>query len=201
MNEPALDVRAVERTLRPFVGKRVGAADVDDVVQEVLLRAHRGVGALADRERLGPWLYKVARSAIADHLRMRARHPLAGGDPAEPALEGRPEAEPDAGDVKERLASVMAVFVSFLPSPYREAITLTELEGLTQREAAEQLEVALPTLKSRVLRGRARLRRIIEGVCEVALDARGAVVSCEPRPAGEIRLPDDCCGEAPGCSP
>ena len=41
------------------------------------LRMLRGLSALRDDERFGPWVYQVARSAIADHLRSRARHPLA----------------------------------------------------------------------------------------------------------------------------
>ena len=41
-----------------------------------------GVGGLRDAERFGPWVYQVARSALADHGRARARHPLPGDDAA-----------------------------------------------------------------------------------------------------------------------
>ena len=78
-----------------------------------------------------------------------------------------------------------------LPSPYREALTLTELEGMTQKEAAAMLGTTLSGMKSRVQRGRVYLRKALEDCCHIALDARGRVVTCEPRVDG--RLPDGCC--------
>jgi RNA polymerase sigma-70 factor (ECF subfamily) len=83
-------------------------------------------------------------------------------------------------------------FVTVLPTPYREALTLTELQGLTQREAAELMGVSLSGMKSRVQRGRERLRALIEDCCQIALDARGRVIDCDPRPDG-VRPPGGCC--------
>jgi len=181
---------AVAARMRPFVRSRVASdADTDDVLQEVLLRVHRGLPEIEDPERFGAWLFRVARSALADHHRARARHPVAAADedrelPAAPV-------DGEESLVAEQLARTLASFVAALPSPYREAITLTELEGRTQREAAEMLGVSLSALKSRVLRGRQKLRAVLHACCAIALDARGKVVACEPRPDG--RVPDGCC--------
>jgi RNA polymerase sigma-70 factor (ECF subfamily) len=175
VNEP--DWRGMIDRLRPFVARPAAPADVDDIVQEVLIRVHRGLGSVRDDERFGSWLYQIARNAITDHGRVRARHPIASGD-------REPDPEPDAASddvVPARLAAVIAFFVARLPSPYREAITLTELEGKTQREAADMLGISLPTLKSQVLRGRARLRALFEQCCEIAVDVRGRPVECTPR--------------------
>jgi RNA polymerase sigma-70 factor (ECF subfamily) len=87
----------------------------------------------------------------------------------------------DEGAAERALAATVAPFVSMLPSPYREALTLTELEGLTQREAAAMLDVSLPCMKSRVQRGREELRTLLELCCEIGVDARGRVIACEPR--------------------
>jgi RNA polymerase sigma-70 factor (ECF subfamily) len=108
------------------------------------------------------------------------------GEAAEPFAE-------DDGAVAREVAQYLAFFVAALPSPYREAITLTELEGRTQREAAEILGISLSGMKSRVQRGRAKLRAMLEACCEVAVDARGKVVACEPRSPGS--KPKGCCGE------
>lgn len=185
-------LRDLEAKLRPFVARRIRSdADVDDVVQEVFLRMQRGLEGLRDEERFGPWVYRVARSAIVDHQRSAARHRLADPDGHdEPAAE---EVDDDRAAL-EALASVVAIFVALLPSPYREALTLTELQGLTQREAADMLGVSLSGMKSRVQRGRALLRTSLEDCCQIGVDARGRVVSCEPRADG--RLPDRCCGPA-----
>jgi RNA polymerase sigma-70 factor (ECF subfamily) len=182
--------RELEAKLRPFIARRVrSAADVDDVVQDVFLRMQRGLSTLRDDERFGPWVYQVARNAIADHARASARHPLTSGEL--PELESPPQDGDDDGAVERELSGYLAPFVAALPSPYREALTLTELQGLTQRDAAAMLGISLSGMKSRVQRGREHLRAALEACCEIALDVRGRVVACEPRRGG--RTPEGCC--------
>ena len=169
----------LDAKLRPFVARRVRAkADVDDVVQEVFLRIQRGLAGVRDEERFGPWVYQVARSAIVDHHRSAARQPVLSDET--PVDEATDHADDD-GEVERRLAGYLSGFVAMLPSPYREALTLTELEGLTQREAAAMLNISVSGMKSRVQRGRQQLRALLEACCHIALDARGRVMSCEPR--------------------
>lgn len=180
--------RALEAKLRPFVAKRVRVVDVDDVVQDVFLRILRGLPSLRDDQRFGPWVYQIARSAIADHGRAASRHPLA--EVKAPEATASPE-DIDDRAVEREVAMYAALCVSMLPSPYREALPLTELEGLTQKEAAEMLGISLSGMKSRVQRGRAKLRDALEDCCHIALDARRRVVGCEPRADGN--LPDGCC--------
>jgi RNA polymerase sigma-70 factor (ECF subfamily) len=179
--------KELDGKLRPFVARRVrSTADVDDVVQDVFLRIQRGASALRDTDRFGPWVYQVARSAIAEHQRTAARNPLAEREAPD---EGG--ATEDDGTAEEELAAYVAVFVAMLPSPYREALTLTELEGVSQKDAAVMLGISVSGMKSRVQRGREQLREALEACCNIALDVRGRVVSCEPRPDG--RLPDCRC--------
>lgn len=181
--------RDLDAKLRPFVARRVrAAADVDDVVQDVFLRMQRALPGLRDEERFGPWVYQVARSAIADHQRAVARHGESDGKPAEE--QALHDDEEDDGDVARMLAMYVAPFVAMLPSPYREALTLTELEGLSQKDAAAMLGISLSGMKSRVQRGRQKLRIALEECCHIALDARGRVVDCVPRADG--RPPRTC---------
>lgn len=176
--------RDLEGKLRPFVARRVRSEDVDDVVQDVFLRMQRGLSGLRDDQRFGPWVYQVARSAIAEHQRTAARHVVTSGEPPEGAA---PDPELEDEDAAARaLAAYIAPFVAMLPSPYREALTLTELEGLTQKEAAAMLGISVSGMKSRVQRGRVQLRSALEDCCHIALDARGRVMSCEPRPDGRL---------------
>lgn len=174
-------VRELEGRLRPFVARRVNEADVDDVVQDVFLRMHRGLGGLQAEERFGPWIYSVARSAIADHRRAMRRRPVPGAAPEPELVDEVEDDDPPGASSAELLAAYVAPLVATLPSPYREAITLTELEGLSQVDAAAMLGVPLSTMRSRVQRGRARLRDLIDRCCKVATDARGKVIDCEPR--------------------
>jgi RNA polymerase sigma-70 factor (ECF subfamily) len=179
--------REVEARLRPYVARRVPAADVDDVVQETFVRVYRGLAGLTDGERFGSWVYRIAGSAIADHERRRARHPSTA-EPAEDAAE--PTATPAGDDLEAELTECIALFVARLPSPYREAVTLTELQGLTQKDAAAMLGVSLSGMKSRVQRARERIRRMFEECCELSVDCRGRVTECTPRNIDEV--PADC---------
>ncbi|MFO0712922.1 MAG: sigma-70 family RNA polymerase sigma factor [Sandaracinus sp.] len=178
----APDWRGVERELRPFVARRVSTSDVDDVMQEVLLRIQLGLPTLRDEDRLGGWMRTIARSAIVDHHRSSARHRVISAELDDEAA----PSEDDDRAVEAALAPQIASFVVMLPSPYREALTLTELEGLTQKQAAEVLGISLTAMKSRVQRGRAQLREALEACCRIALDARKRVVSCEPRTDGRL---------------
>ncbi len=180
---------ALAARLRPFIARRVSVgADIDDVLQEVLMRLHRSAGDVRDDERFKPWMYQVARSAIVDHHRSRGRSPLAGREAPDEADDDTLEGEPD---MAELLALSVTPFVACLASPYREAVTLTELEGRTIREAAEMCGVSETAMKSRVRRGRQRLREMFEACCTIDLDARGHVVDFRRRPDGVI--PDGCC--------
>ncbi|HMG19916.1 MAG TPA: sigma factor-like helix-turn-helix DNA-binding protein, partial [Kofleriaceae bacterium] len=125
------------------------------------------------------WLFQIARSSVVEHLRVRARHPLPDG-PADAELVAEPT--DDDRDAARSLAGCIAMFVARLASPYREAVTLVELEGLTVREAAEMVGISVSGMKSRVQRGRAQLRQMFEDCCEIALDARGKVIDYAPRP-------------------
>jgi len=171
--------RDVEERLRPFVARRVADADVEDVLQDVYVRMQRGLASLRDEERFSGWLFQVARNAIADHGRTRARHPVAR-DPDAPEAEAS-QGHDDDRDAARSLLGCVAAFVARLPSPYREAVTLVELEGLTAREAAQLAGVSVSGMKSRVQRGRAQLRTLFEECCEIVIDARGKPIDATPR--------------------
>lgn len=182
------DWQRLVSTLRPFIARRVTSpADVDDVLQETLLRLHRGVGALHDDERFGPWMYRVARSAVADHRRARARHPVASSEAPD-----TPEVPDEARAFECQVDQHMGALVSLLAEPYRTAVRLTELEGVSQVEVARRLGVPRSTVKSRVQRGRRQLREMVEALCVVTLDASGRVSACDHRAA-------DCCAAPTGC--
>lgn len=179
----------IDARLRPFVARRVSQADLDDVMQDIFIRMQRGLPALRDEERLTSWLFQIARSSVAEHMRKKQRHPLADDDETESET---PEPDSDDREAVRSLATCVTLFVAALPSPYREAVTLVELEGLTTREAAEMAGISVSGMKSRVQRGREQLRRMFEQCCEIALDARGKVTEYTPRARGHEH-PNDCC--------
>lgn len=178
MREALAPWQDVADRLRPFIARRVSPSEIDDVMQDVFVRMQRGLAGLQDEERFTSWLFQIARSSIAEHLRTRQRHPLpATHSPAEASA----EVEGDDREAARSLSACVSMFVAQLESPYREAVTLVELEGLTAREAAEMVGISVSGMKSRVQRGRAQLRALFDACCEIALDARGKVTDYSPR--------------------
>jgi RNA polymerase sigma-70 factor, ECF subfamily len=103
----------------------------------------------------------------------------------------------DEADAERELATYMATFVAALPSPYREALVLTELQEMSHKDAAQMLGVSLPAMKARVRRGRQQIQQMLEACCDIALDARGRVLSYERHPDGTV--PKNCCADDKGC--
>src|SRR2546421_12779805 len=135
-----------------LVSRRVPSrADVDDVVQDVLLRVWRGGPRLRSNERFAGWLSRVAYTAVADHMRGRRRHPVAFNDQGQqeeaPAIEAAPRA--DEPEAKALIAAVLRPFVDNLPARYREAVTLSEPDGLSHPVIARKLGLSVSGVKSR----------------------------------------------------
>jgi RNA polymerase sigma-70 factor (ECF subfamily) len=182
--------KEIEARLRPYVARRVASrADVDDILQEVFVRVHAGLASLRDGERFGGWVYQIATHAIADQGRKRARDPIARSVPLPES--GSEDVGADAAALLQaELGACVALFVARLPSPYREALTLTDLQGLKQSEAAEMLGISVSGMKSRVQRAREKIRDMFDECCQVSVDCRGRIVECEAR--GLEQVPADC---------
>ena len=86
----------------------------------------------------------------------------------------------------EPLREAFRKMIFSLPEPYRQALVLTEFEGLTQKELASRLGISLSGAKSRVQRGREKLKQDLLECCRFEFDRRGKVIECEPRQS-------DCC--------
>jgi RNA polymerase sigma-70 factor (ECF subfamily) len=177
--------------LGAFVRRRVTDPDrAEDVLSEIVLRVHRNIGRVEDREHLVRWLYRITRNAIIDEYRRadreRTRHDALPADLAE-AVADMPE--DDQPGVLDELASCMRPLLGRLPDEQRRALELTELDGLTQTAAAAREGVSVSGMKSRVQRGRHRLAALLGRCCELTLDARGVPMDYAP--------PADChCGSA-----
>jgi len=178
----------VGQKLGAYIARRLPAQEVDDVLQDVLLRIHRNVQYLSDDSRFGPWVYSVARNAVIDRLRRKAIPTADGIDPD--TLPGTEEQESERA-----LLNCVTPFVARLPEAYRHALTLVELQGLSQADAARIAGVSLSGMKSRIQRGRRLMREMFEECCNLTIDARGKVLEADKRRSTGC---DDTCG--PECS-
>lgn len=175
---PSIDAiwAAFAEPLRRFIRRRVRYdADVDDLLQIIFGKIHAGLGGLDDSERLPAWIFQIARRTLIDHFRSRGSAPEFVELPEDLAADSEP------ASALNELAECIRPMIDRLPEPYRQALTLTELEGRTQRELADALSLSLSGAKSRVLRGREQLKGLLLACCHVEVDRRGGVVDYEPR--------------------
>jgi RNA polymerase sigma-70 factor (ECF subfamily) len=167
--------------LRSYIAKRVRESDaVDDILQEIFLKAHTSLHTLKSPGRITAWLYRIAANAITDHYRS---HPSWLTLPDELAA---PEAE---RDYAAELAACLQPLIHDLPEIYQTALVLSELEGLPQKEVAQSLGISLSGAKSRVQRGREMLRRRLLDCCDIETGG-GGILGYEPRNKNR----NGCCG-------
>jgi RNA polymerase sigma-70 factor, ECF subfamily len=174
------DAAELAAAIRSFVARRARTShDVDDITQETLLRLYRSAPKLRDEQALEGWMYRIARSAIVDHYRRSAARPQPM-DPEQVDLREHPQ-ESDALQPDQSLAACLTPLLARVPDSYRSALELTDLGGLTQDQAAAQLQLSTSGMKSRVQRGRRMLRDEVVKCCRIELDARGALSDATTR--------------------
>lgn len=179
-----VDWASFKTRLRRYVGSRVEPLWVDDVVGDILLRLVQHRDSLTAAGNPLAFVLRVATNAITDHYRRKS---VEHRGLAEFEIENAEDAVIDhqASDQARRdIANCVLPFVQALPEIYRDALLLTEFEGLTQRESARRLGVSISGMKSRVQRGRTRLKHALLRCCVVEVDRLGGVVDYERRAAG-----------------
>jgi RNA polymerase sigma-70 factor (ECF subfamily) len=163
----------VASQLRSFIRSRVrDHATAEDILQEVFLKIHQKLPTLRASERLEAWVWRITRNAIADYFRkLRPFEPL----PDQAALPAENPADlPD-------LRPCVQQFINELQPAHREALHLTEWQGLTQEQMAKRLGLSSSGAKSRVQRARAQLKDLLLDCCRFELDRRGNVLEMTPR--------------------
>jgi len=193
--------RELHQRLLAFVRRRVPSdPDAEDILQDVFSRVHENLHRVTDSDRLTAWVYRITRNAIADYHRSRAT--LAGAvgrlsteaDAEPPHSEQRPQLP--GVDPQGELAHCMEPLVSRLPADYGEAVRLADLEGMPQNEAAARVGLSVSGMKSRVQRGRDKLKDLLLDCCHVELDGRRGVIDYQHRGDGGCE-----CGIAAGGGP
>jgi RNA polymerase sigma-70 factor (ECF subfamily) len=139
--------------------------EADEVAQEVFLRAWRGLPRFEQRARFSTWLYRIAFNEAQRRL-SRRRPASVIPDPEAPdpiaALPDAPERGPEARALDDELMRALEMALLALPPDWRMAVVLRDIEGLSTEEAAAVVGIGPAAFKSRLHRGRMRLRELVE---------------------------------------
>lgn len=171
--EPITDLWQEHKArLRAYISRRVSNShDVDDILQEVFLKAHVNLHAVKSHGSISGWLYRIAYNSIVDHYRSQR--------PLETLPDKLAAVEVERDQIAE-LATCLQPLIANLPDIYRVALVLSEIEGRPQKEVADLLGISLSGAKSRVQRGREKLRQRLLECCDIET-GQGGVVGYEPR--------------------
>ena len=168
---------AYRNNLKGFLKARVGDADdVEDLLQEILIKTHNGLGSVRDETKVKSWLYSIARNVITDHYRQKGRDRSVHSSDL--------WYEDDTDETRLQLEKCIEPFLSALPEDSAEILRAVDVDGVSQIEYAAQHGVSYSTLKSRVQKSRSDLRSVFENCCDLTLDSRGRVSDYIPKSKG-----------------
>lgn len=155
-----------------LVGRLLGPdhGDVEDVVQEVFVKAFFSLSKFREDAAFGTWITRIAINRARDELKRQSGNVSLDAEPSEDAVDGLRDrlvaGEPrddDRNEAREAaISGVVARTVARLPDRLRIVLTLKDMEGNSYQEVSRILNCSIGTVKSRHARGRARLRQMLE---------------------------------------
>ena len=141
--------------------------EVEDLAQEVFLRVYSHLKNFKGQSAFRTWLYRIALNVCIDHARKRKLRRMLSLEGLSEWTKARislrhpapvsPQAETEKHELQERLRQALAQ----LPEEFRQPLVLRDLEGLNYEEIAAITGMNLGTVKSRIFRGRQRLRELL----------------------------------------
>ena len=165
-----------ENKLRSFILSKVQVKDdTEEILQELFVKIHSKINSLRDETKLQSWIYQIARNLIIDYFRKNKKE--INNEHNEVVFEEFTDDNPEMSEAIDDMIKMM----SDLPPEYCEALCLTELEGLSQKEYAEKIGISYSGAKSRVQRSRKMLRDMLMNCCHYEFDKYGTVLEISPK--------------------
>jgi RNA polymerase sigma-70 factor, ECF subfamily len=159
-----------------FVLKRVkDHFAAEDITQDILIRVYSRLDSLNSQEKFLPWLYQIARNAIADYYRRSSSNT----ELSESLLSLEEE---DSESVYAQLAPCIQGLIKQLPPRYQSAIHYSEIDNVSQKELAQKIGISLSGAKSRVQRGRRLLKEKLLQCCQMHLNHAGKLLDFQSKP-------------------
>ncbi len=143
-------------------------ATIDDLTQDVFIKAFEGLGRFRFESSFYTWLYRIAVNRSRDELRKRRIRRFFSfqslDESEDQELRERTTIDPVTTETQELVEKGLKA----LPEKFRLPVILKDLDGLSYEEIAEVLQCEIGTVKSRLSRGRAMLRTILKPLLEEA---------------------------------
>ena len=173
--------------IRRHLNRLVGTAESEDLMQETFAKVNQSLRQFRGDSSLSTWIYRIATNTAFDKLRSRSARNM----DELPIEDHARTVEDHALSVEQMLVrremnDCIGRFIARLPASYRSILILSDQEDLTNQEIADALGLTLDTVKIRLHRARARLRKELGSGCHFYRDDRNEF-ACEPKPGGVSR--------------
>lgn len=151
--------------IQGFFAKRVNDTSVaEDLRQEVFLKIHASLDQLKETHKLRPWIFTIARNVLHDYYKTR------GKDLNDQEIEFQNSDDPK---FETDIRSCLVPMIENLPEKYRNALLFSEIQGMSQKDLAENLGLSHSAARSRVQRGRELLKASFIECCDYRLGTDG----------------------------
>ncbi|MBL7560928.1 sigma-70 family RNA polymerase sigma factor [Olleya sp. YSTF-M6] len=147
----------------------------EDLLQETFIKVHTKLNTLKEEDKLKSWVFSIARYTVLDYFRSKK---IVYETTEEDFVFEEQKLEHTEADC-------LPGIIKSLPKKYRDPLFLSDIKGLKQQQIANQLNLALPTVKSQIQRGRKMIVQGFVDCCDFVINDQGFLV-------GEVKDKADC---------
>ncbi len=168
MNEELLKTwNELNTRLFNFINQKVNNPEIaKDINQDVFIKVFSKIDSLRDKDKIVSWIYQITRNEINTFFRKKEPHQKA-------ILADKTEILDE--NLTTEFSKCILPMIEALPLKYQEAIRMTEIEGLSQKELATSVNISYSGAKSRVQRGRKMLKTLLQECCTISTDKYGNI--------------------------
>jgi RNA polymerase sigma-70 factor (ECF subfamily) len=151
--------------------------DIDDISQEVFIKFWIKNKEIKNKDKILHWLYRVTRFTIADYYRKKENSiDLNLTQSASPPLIENSEHKTDE-------SKKLIPIIYSLPVKYKSVLIMSDIYELSHKEIAQQFEISVSCVKTRVVRARKLLAERMHECCSFSYDKYGNIIYCDERQA------------------
>jgi RNA polymerase sigma-70 factor (ECF subfamily) len=173
-----------------YLKRLVGEHEAEDVAQTVFEKVNTNLSTFKGESKVSTWVFKIATNAALDRLKSPSYKRTPSGPLAPVPLQTVENIEmafskptsPDQKVIRDEMSDCVREFVDRLQTDYRTILVLNELEGFTNAEIADILQISVDAAKIRLHRARAKLKKELEKGCDFYHDERSELACDRKQP-------------------
>jgi len=173
-----------------YLKRLVGEHEAEDVAQTVFEKVNTSLSTYKGESKVSTWVFKIATNAALDRLKSPSYKRTPSGPLAPVPLQTVENIEmafnkpssPDQKVIRDEMSDCVREFVGRLQTDYRTILVLNELEGFTNTEIADILQISVDAAKIRLHRARAKLKKELEKGCDFYHDERSELTCDRKQP-------------------